>query len=662
MTGRPRYTFDQCNDIVDDISGEMERADFNSRTRPAGGDATTDLAKTYDGLLRNIKNISNAQNTFNQAGRNMSGSGLAGWRVVQRWGDGRSFDQDLFIDPINNYVDRVWFGPHELQTGEDADYVNILTAMPKREYEATWPEGSGQSVSDDRSSEVYYNKAKTITIGEILYKKKIEVTIILMSDNSIYEDDDKFKAVKDELKEQGITEVRRRTREVTEVKTRLYDGGGWLEEAKDTVFDLLPVIPDYGNFNVSESKIIYWGAITKKMDAQRVYNYTESRKVEEGALAPRSKLMMTREQAQNDTATLATMNTNSDPVQLYTHVDGQNPPFQTGGATINPGLEVTSNSALGNLRSGLTPMQGQPVGLRSGVAVELEQNKSDTKNVKYFKSQETAICHTDKILINAIPKVYDTRRQVRVIGEDGSTEMVTLHDQVFDQDQQKMIELNDLSQGVYDVTCEMGPAFQNKQAETVAAFNEIATIDPTIIQQGKDVWFRNMTAPGMDVMAERARRDLFKQGMIPEDQMTDDEKEELAALQEQAQQNPPPEDPLMVAARAEMAKAEVQAQEAQLKAQIETGKAQLAQANLQLKAQQQENDRQKDEFEARSKEIDFLSEQAQNQADVLNTQADTLTKIQDVIIKARDSGTLAPELVEALVDQANLVNEMQDNT
>ena len=660
MTGRPRYTFDQCNDIVDDIAGEMDRADFVIKAEPAGGDATTEIAKTYDGMIRNIQNTSNAEHVYNQAGRNMSGTGLAGWRVIQRWGGGDSFEQDLFIDPVNNYVDRVWFGPHELQTAEDAEFCFVLTAMPMNEYEAKFPEGSKQGVTDDRSSEVYFNKARTITIGEFIYKKEINRVLVLMSDNSVYVADEKFEAVKDELLEAGITEVKRRTRTANEVKTRLFDGSDWLKEAEDTVFELLPIVPDYGNFNISESKVIYWGAITKKMDAQRVYNYSESRKIEEGALAPREKLMMTREQAANDTATLATMNTNSDPAQFYTHVDGQNPPYKIAGASINPGLEATSQSALGNLRSGLTSEQGQSLGLRSGVAVELEQNKADTKNVKYFKSQEVAICQTAKILIHAIPKVYDTNRQVRIIGQDGTSEMITLHDRVFDQEQNKMIELNDVSQGQYDVTCSMGAAFQNKQAETVAAFNEIAGIDPSIIQTGKDVWFKNMTIPGMDVMAERARKQLFEQGMIPEDQMTDDEKEELAKLQAQAAQNPPPEDPLMIVAQAEMEKVQVQAQEAQLKAQIEQGKIELAQAKLQLDAQKQETDRQKTEFDARSKEIDFLSKQAKEQADTLKVNTETLRLLQDTIVKAQEGGIMGPGLAEAFIDQANIVNEQQD--
>ena len=54
--GRPRYSFDKCTPIVDQISGEIDNADFTLRVMPAGGEASKDTAKTFDGLIRNIRN------------------------------------------------------------------------------------------------------------------------------------------------------------------------------------------------------------------------------------------------------------------------------------------------------------------------------------------------------------------------------------------------------------------------------------------------------------------------------------------------------------------------------------------------------------------------------------------------------------------------------
>ena len=52
-SNKPRYTFDMCNPIVDQVCSEIEQADFDIQVNPAGGNATTPIASTYDGIIRN---------------------------------------------------------------------------------------------------------------------------------------------------------------------------------------------------------------------------------------------------------------------------------------------------------------------------------------------------------------------------------------------------------------------------------------------------------------------------------------------------------------------------------------------------------------------------------------------------------------------------------
>jgi len=559
---RPRYTFDWCNTMVDDIAGEMEQADFDIRVAPAGGDATKDLAKTIDGLVRNIENLSNASDVFNTAGREMVGSGFDAWRVVQRWGDNDSFDQDLFIDGISDAIDRVWFDPNAKKyCRDDGMYVFILNSMDKEAYKEKFPKGSGQSVTTDSTfSTTNIGEAPdVIVVGEIIYKKKDKIRIVELTNGAVYKDDENYQRVKDEFEAQGITEKRERMREVDVIFKRFFDAQDWLTEPEKTVFDFLPVVPTYGNFKVIENRVDYWGIVTKKMDAQRVYNYTESRKVEEGALAPLDKIVASIEQVEGREAQWSKLNVSKDPALFYTHVDGQVQPYKIGGAQVNPGLEITSQSMLHNLQSvpGLDRQNGQSLGLRSGAAVELEQNKGDTRNYKYTVSQQKSIQHTGKILIRALPKVYDNQRTARVLNEDASFDIVTLNQRHFDEQTGQPVTLNDLSKGSYDVTCDVGEAFKNRQSETSEAFAQMAEQIPEITQLGLDIWLNNISSPGMDLLAARARQQMVLAGQIPEDQLTD---EEIEFLQNQPE---PPPDPVAVALERESENAE---NETQLKA------------------------------------------------------------------------------------------------
>jgi len=678
MKGRPRYTFDKCNPIVDQIAGELEEADFSIKVRPAGGEASKDTAKTLDGLIRNIRNISNGDHVFNSAGRSMITGGFDAWEIVQDWVDADAFDQDLFIRKIPNAVDRVWFdSASEMQDRSDARYAFVLQTLTKSQYEMKFPDGSGQSIGDDKVTDVYYNKPDFITVGRILYKKPRDIEIVRTTDGKVY-NTEQYEDVKEELAAQGITEEKRRIRKSWRVHSRIFDGSDWLTDEEETVFDYIPVIPTYGNFKISENKVIYRGIVEKLMDPQRVINYAESRKIEEGALAPRGKYWLSREQAAKDINKLSTLNTNADPVQTYTHVEGQPPPFFQGGAQINPGLQETAMSADAALQAAaglFAANMGNNPGLQSGVAIEKQIDKGNQGTIKWFTSQEVAICHTAKVLINAIPRVYDSTRQVRILAEDGTSEMVTLNTVVYDEQTGKNIELNNLAIGEYDVTCEIGPAFKNRQQETASAFLEMAAINPELAQRGMDVWLSNLSAPGMDTMAERFRQSLLEQGAIPFEQMSPEEQQRA----QQAAQQPPQPDPMMVAAEAEMQKAQADMVAAQNKQaeiqgsqQIEAAKIQLEQAKLQLDAAKFERDKsdkynvdaatiqqsqQKIDLQAQKQQLDAMIQMQKQQQQEIN---DSFNNLKTMLEAMGATAVVSPQAAEVYSEQVDIIDDKQE--
>jgi hypothetical protein len=636
--GRPRYTLDKCNDLVDDVHGPISQSDFDIQVLPAGGDSTEDLAKTYDGLIRNIQNLSNATDIYDAATRSVIRAGMDGWRINQRWGDNNSFDQDLYIDPIADYVDRVWFDPNSvLQTREDAEYVFVLSAMSKAKYDEKFPEGSGKSVSTDDTT-ASERSPEVVMLGEFIYKTRVKKRIVELSNGAVYTDDERYKAIKDDLERIGVKEVRERMREMTEVKTRIFDGHEWLTGPQDTVFELLPIIPQYANWSIRRNVPNYWGIVTKKLDAQRIYNYTESRKVEEGALAPLAKIMVTKEQIGGNKPAWENLNTSSDPALPYENQPDTPPPYKIGGPEINPGLESTSQSMLQNLQStaGIDQLDGQPLGLQSGLAVELKQDRGDTRHYKYVRSKQIAVCHTGKVLMKAIPRVYDTKRQVRIINEDQSVELITVNDKIFDKEKGEQVEVIDLSKGLYDVTCEVSKSFKNRQGETINSIVEVANIDRTIIDDGRDVLYKNMRAPGFDVLAERARLKMVLSGQIPESQLTDEEKEFLAAQPE------PAPDPVAMALEAEAQREE---DKVQLSAIEQARKDRELDAKI-------ENDK-RDDDRASMKEA---FEQIKTMADVLNKQAAAFKMLADA---KGIEGVDLPGIDVALAGQAAAVRESQ---
>ncbi|MCP4321453.1 MAG: hypothetical protein GY787_06315 [Alteromonadales bacterium] len=602
MADSYRGTFDMCTPIVDQISGEIEQSDFTIKVSPAGSESSMDTAKTLDGLIRNIRNLSNAEDVFSKASRTNVIQGFDAWEAVQEFVDDDSFDQDLLIKYIPNAIDSVWFDLSAVaQDKHDAMWAVKLVAMPTDEYKDRFPDGSGQSVGQGKRRVREWQKAESVVVGKLYYKKSTKVDLVRMSNGEVYTDDEEFKKIVDELEQAGIVEEDRRTKDKFIVHTRIFDGDEWLDDEEETVFSFIPLIPIYGNYDIVDNKVIFYGKIEKLYDQQRALNYALSRDINDGALSPRAKYWLTAEQMEGYEDTISTLNTNNDPAQLYNHVPDQLPPQMQGGAQPNAALQTTvanMQQMINTSANSFNAQQGNANALQSGIAGQQQIDQGNIGSIKWFASLQVAVCHTARVLIDAIPRVYDATRQVRILDEDGTGNIVTLNTTVFDEETQQNVEVNDLTKGKYDVVCDYGPAFNSQQKETVQAFLDMAAIDPTFLEQGKDIMLKNLSVPGMDQMAERARRQLFIANQIPEDQLTDKERQEIAEAQAQAAQQPPQEDPLMVAARAEEGKAQAELMKSQNQQQQTQIDAQVKMANVQLEQEKIALEREKLQLDA----------------------------------------------------------------
>jgi len=700
MDGRFRGTFDMCTPIIDGIAGEIEQSDFTLRVAPSGGEASKDTAKTLDGIIRNIRNISNAEDVFNSAGRSNVTGGFDAWEVVQDWVDGDTFDQDLFIRRVPNAVDSVWFDLSSvLQDRSDANWGVKLVALPVSEYESRWPEGAGASVGDKSINQQNcssFTKKEVVTVGKLYYRKPRKIELVRMTNGAVYKDDDDFESIKDELALQGVTieldgngEEKRRTRESWRVYSRMFDGSMWLDEEEETVFDYIPLIPIYGNFDVVDNECVYFGKLENLYDSQRVLNYAMSRDIEDGALSPSPTIWMTDKQAEGND--YSEMNTDRAPIRIY-NADPEAPPVNgqsfTGGPTPSAGLQTTianTQQMISTSSNTFQSQQGNANAQQSGVAGLQQIEQGNVGNIKWFKDLEVAICHTGKVLINAIPRVYDATRQVRILSEDGSSEIVVLNQPVLDQQTGKNITLNDLSIGEYDVVCEVGPAFNSAQKEAARSFEVMASINPQFAQSGMDIWLKNKKEPGMDLMAERFREQLFNAGLIPESQWTNEEQQAVQQQQAQAAQQPPQEDPNMLIAQAEMGKAQAEQQsaqtkqqEAQFNAQVKTAQVQLEQdkialerEKLQLEAAkferageakfntemiQADQNQQKIDNQAQKDQFNALLSQQQQQQQEINDAINNLKVLREAM---GVDAIVGPTNTQAYTEQADIVLDKQ---
>ena len=143
-----------------------------------------------------------------------------------------------------------------------------------------------------------------------------------------------------------------------------------------------------------------------------------------------------------------------------------------------------------------------PTGNISGKALQGQQQQVDLTNFHYYDNLTRSIRQTGRVILDLIPHIYDRQRVMRIIGDDGKPEILTINE--YGQDEEGVTKiLNDVTVGEYDVVMDTGPGYNSKRQEAVDAMMQLFAADPALIQQAGDLMIRNMDFPGAETIADR---------------------------------------------------------------------------------------------------------------------------------------------------------------
>lgn len=539
---RPRYQMDHVYPIYGAITNDLREMDFAVQVVEAGNGARSEIAKTYDGMIRSIQNLSSMDLIKGETVDDLGCTGFDAWRVRNDWADGEAFDQDLIIERIPDAINRVWVGPSEKADFTDIPYAFVVTRMPLREFEETYPDKAAQPIQEsDDVTDWRQPDQKDVAIAEYYCIKKKKTLLHLLSNDKVVKDED-YQKVKADYDAKGITIVRTRSREISTCYVRTMSGAEWLSDEQELPFSYVPVVPIYANYKVKNGRRIFFGVIEKLKDAQRVYNYAASREVSDGALAPVEKIAVTTDQVAGHEEQNSTLNNANDPLFIYNADPASPPPFKMPGSGPNPNLQIVKGGAAEDIKtisSQYDPAQGKGLGAStSGKAYEILNSRSNLAVGPYVFAMKRAVRLLGKILIDGIPKVYDTRgRQVRLMNEDGSSRFEPINDEVYGPNGSTVVR--DLSQGQYDVFVAAGKGFASRKTEGVKAILEMGQVYPPFIEMGADIIAKSIDAPYVEQLAERFRKEKIDNGMIPESQLTDEERQKIMQEMERAAQQGP---------------------------------------------------------------------------------------------------------------------------
>jgi hypothetical protein len=555
---RPKYEINKVALSVEQVLGDMRQSHISGKIRPVSGDATIQMAEQLNGLVRNIENDSDFKYIKEISSKEAFTGGFGAWQIVTEYNDDDSFEQSIKIKPIHSATTSVYFDAASRDyCHRDAMFCFVKQDISKQVFKELYGEETPISSMDTENyiSSKDWQDRDTVAIADYWVKEPYKKRIGLFSDGSTKEITPEIEKVLDEMAEGGISVVK--VREVDSHKVVHYkmSGDRFLDGPNEWAGKYIPVIPQYAYELWLDNQHYYRGMVRFAKDAQRIYNYTTSAKIEAASRAPQDPWMVTPRMVKGfETKWQDFPNTND--FALPFNPDPMVPggvPQRLGAPAVNNALVEQTYQADQDIQATtgrFAPSLGNNQREQSGKALGIQRQQTDLGTFEMVDNLARSVRYCTEVLLDLIPKIIDTPRKERILGEDGESNLVEFNKIVYDEETQEAVLVeNDIALGKYDVISDVGPSYLTKRMETAENLAFLIQTAPDLAPMALPFYLENMDSPGVQELKAMLRKQLINQGMLKPN-----EKEQIE-IQEQQQ------DPAFIAQK----QMQAQMQELQLK-------------------------------------------------------------------------------------------------
>ena len=539
---RPVLTVNKVNQHNLMVINDAKQNKPGVNIRPVGDDASFEAAQVFQGIVRHIEYISNAESVYDHATTFQVEAGIGYWRIQTDYMSPKSFDQEIYIrsikDPRSVYLD-----PDITEDdGSDARFGFIFEDMPKDLYDDKYPEFKdlGWSTTFNQKPDMWVTR-DLVRVAEYYRKTQKKDKFVYFINHQTGEAVQKFlselepdeKAIYTEIKksESQIPEAQRSYKE----RKILTDNIEWFKIAGNTIIDrgpwmgkYIPIVRLVGTETIIDGVMDRKGHTRALIDPQKIYNWNTSANQEYGALQTKSPYVAATKAIEGYEEIYKTANTVNHSYLPYNSLDEdgnvippptRNPP-PTGSPAYMDQLKISENEMMA--ASGQYQAQmGENENAKSGVAINARQRQGDRATYHFIDNNAKAIRYTGKILIDLIPKVYDTKRVMQISATDGSIMSVTVDPEaqapfqkqqpgpegpVMDKGQEIAQIIFNPNIGTYDIQSEVGPSYATKRQEAFNALTQIAAQNKEFMGVAGDILWKVADFPEAQVLAERWRK------------------------------------------------------------------------------------------------------------------------------------------------------------
>ena len=533
VSARPCLTINKLPQHVKQITNEQRMNRPTIKVLPVDDKSDIEMADVFNGVIRHIEYTSDADVAYDTACENQVTYGEGYLRILTEYCDDTSFDQEIKIGRIRNsfsvYMDPMIQDP----AGADARWCFITADMTKDEYERAYPEASPISTLTARgvgdSSINQWISETTVRVAEYFYIECEKATLNLYPGNQTA-----LTGTPDDSLLRAMFGKPLRSRQLDRERVKWCKTNGYeILEESEWAGSFIPVVRVVGNEFEVDGQLYVSGLVRNAKDAQRMYNYWCSQEAEMLALAPKAPFIGYGGQFEGYEQQWKTANTQNWPyLEVNPDVtDGQGavlplpqraqPPMASSGllqAKAGASEDIKSTTGQYNASLGMTSNE------RSGKAILARQRESDVGTYHYPDNLARAVRHIGRQLVDLIPKIYDTARVARILGEDGEPSTVKMN-----PDQEEPVKkimgpggvvvdkIYNPRVGKYDVRVITGPGYATKRQEALESMAQLLQGNPQLWQVAGDLFVKNMDWPGAQDLAKRLQKMLDPKVMADED-------------------------------------------------------------------------------------------------------------------------------------------------
>jgi hypothetical protein len=569
QAGRPAMSFPRCHTFVQQVSNEARQKKPQIKFAPRL-DEDKDTAEVLEGLARYIQYDSEAQVAYETAIEYSAGASWGFYRFLTEYCDDDSDDLDLKVKPVLDPL-AVYGIVVPAIFGRKPRYWFVIEDMPKEDFEVQYPDSEMSSLSwaeAEKQGEGWVAE-NTVRIAEYWWveekrtkgKRRPEIVINMCKTNGM--------------------------------EILPGDDG----ESSKTVWPgtICPIVPVLGKQMIQDGKPRLFSVVRPQKAAQMLINYSKSRIAETISVAPVSPFMAVEGQLEGYEAMWKNLNTNPTPVLFYKAVDvlghpAPAPQRQIAEAPIQA-LSALVAQEVDDLKAttGIFDASlGNNANETSGRAILARKDQANLTTMHYIDNLARSFKQGGDIIAEIVPKIYDTEREISILGEDEKQKVVTINAEYQENGKTKNHNIKDAKMS-YVVT--MGQAYDSKRSESFDTMQQVLQSAPDLIHVIGDIFFKQSDLAGADQIAERLHKMLPPQLQDHEEQTPEQAQAMVAQAQQQMQAMGGELQKLQFERAAKTAEHQGKMQQIQLQAQADMAledkklEAQLAVAEINTKAQ-----------------------------------------------------------------------------